>query len=56
MNTDKAYATYQAATSPTSIRKALSAARHLGYGHLITAAGIRAGALAELRDALSQDA
>jgi hypothetical protein len=52
----KAIATYHAATTPAAVREVLRAAKGLPYRKLITAAGIRADAAAQLRDAVAAEA
>jgi hypothetical protein len=52
----KAIAAHQAKTTPAAIRRTLAAAKGKPYATLITAAGIRAGAADELREALAAEA
>lgn len=50
-----AFAQYRAATAPDVIRKALAAAKRLGYpAGFVTAEGIRGGALDALRERLDE--
>jgi hypothetical protein len=47
---------HQAATTPAAIREVLRAAKGRPYRKLITAAGVRADAAADLRDAIAAEA